>query len=323
MKYIKQFITLIAGIYMSIKDYMGNHYSFKLEGNRFIDNQLYVVFRVKMNRQALTVNINDLLENENDLSKFSPKDVKSICLMNFIHINDFYSQQEKIDYFSRIGKTALNVSNNGKLYTPLAALYCCLLITAIYMSPNLVQIGNFIEPRGILIFPLTYVLADVISEVYGYKNIIKVILSTVAILVILSGFILISLKLSSIDTDILTNSYHNVFNGIPMLLLINILAIFISDFANAYCFNKLKQFTHGGHLWMRVIGATSIGEALYTLTWIPLFFLIVDQTNKSMVTLFILAVSNFSFKLLYGAISAPFTSLVVNLIRYIENRDVV
>ena len=100
--------------------------------------------------------------------------------------------------------------------------------------------------------------------------------------------------------------------------MINVIAIFLSDYANAYFFDKFRKFTRGGHLWMRIIGATSIGEAIFTITWIPLYFIFVDKNNHSFIDLFILAISNFSFKIMYSVLSAPLTSMAV---RYIKNLE--
>ena len=207
MKRIFKFIIFcFLDIYLTIKDYIGNHYSFKYGGIRFADNgELHVVYKVKLNRKILSRPINELLNDDEDLCKFSPLDVKKICeseKYSSVSNNINHTELHKI-------KTDILFQSEEKIetfYTPLFALYCSMLVTAIYLSPNLIKITGFIEPRGILIFLLTYVVADVISEIYGLGSVLRMIKTTMCILILLAISIKLSMLLSPHDNQEVTRS---------------------------------------------------------------------------------------------------------------------
>jgi len=317
----KDAVLFLFNTLLAIKDYFGNHFSFQFEGSKYIGDELHIVYRIKMNRQILSKEVNELLDDDDDVDRFSPKDIKKISKLKFIYISDFMSDDEKKESIAKFIDTQAYKETKAfsKCYAPLFAFYCTSLITAIYLSPNLIRFGSFVEPRGILIFPLTYVIADIVAEIYNFQRVKLMIITTIGLLIILSIFLEVSLSLQSVDGETTAAAYHTVFDKVPLLLLANTLAILVSDFANAYCFTKLKKLTRGGHLWMRIIGATSVGEALYTVIWITTFFILIDNTGKDYSTLMTLAVSNFFFKILYSVASVPFTLIAVTYIRKVED----
>ena len=112
----------------------------------------------------------------------------------------------------------------------------------------MVSIGSFIEPRGILIFPATYIIADIISEIYRIKYVVRLIYTTLFILLLLSVMICLSLALPAVANNKMTESYHLVFDGLPKLLIANIIAILISDLVNAKLFDKIRTILNDNYL---------------------------------------------------------------------------
>ena len=201
MNIFKDAVLFIFNTLLAIKDYFGNHFSFKFEGSKYVEDELHIVYRVKMNRQLLSKEVNELLDDDDDVDRFSPKDIKKISKLKFIYISDFMSDDEKKESIAKFIDTQASKETKAfsKCYAPLFAFYCTSLITAIYLSPSLIRFGSFVEPRGILIFPLTYVIADIVAEIYNFQRVKLMIITTIGLLIILSIFLEVSLSLSVIS----------------------------------------------------------------------------------------------------------------------------
>ena len=290
---MRKLTNVFSNLYYLMTDGLPNHYSYKLEGFSKKNGTTNVVYRISGNRQILQSPLSAVFEEEIYLNNFSPPDVKRITLE---HVNQHHHQ---------VVITEEKTITQHKLLPLLSMIYISILISAIILSPHLITIGNFTEPGGILLFPITYIIADVIAEVYGYTRIRQLIYYSLACLILVTISIEISIKLhpSSQITLPTHNAYLMVFGTLPRLLSANALAILVSDFANAILFNKLKAITHGKYLWLRMFGASGVGEIIYTLVWISVFFL--GSANLFKMSIF--ALENYIFKMAYASLFIPLT----------------
>ncbi|HVV67729.1 MAG TPA: queuosine precursor transporter [Gammaproteobacteria bacterium] len=312
MKIIEAFKNFVFTWLYRIQNFFDSHYSYELEGFSLEKGQTSVIYRVQGKYQTYKRNLIDCYNDQAFLSSFSPLNVKQICQQYFADspsTKDVVSTN-KVFYPIRIP------ARRQKYLPCLGMLYIGLLTTSILLSPNLVRVGPYTEPGGILLFPLTYLLADTISEVYGYQIVRLIIWSVLLCLTIVTIGICASIMLPPLSSKANTEYIH-VFGNMPRLFLANGISIVLSDFSNAYFFSKLKIVNHGKYLWLRVIGASAMGEITYTIIWIFIFFI----TQLSLGQMISMAVQNYFFKVVYSAFFIPLFYILSSKLKKAEGLD--
>jgi uncharacterized integral membrane protein (TIGR00697 family) len=203
-------------------------------------------------------------------------------------------------------------------FVVIVALFITTLITANIIAVKLVDIGGLILPAAIVIFPISYIVGDVLTEVYGYRQARRVIwigffCNLVAVLAIWLGQGLPSAVFWDGQA-----AYERILGYTPRLLVASFLAYLVGEFANSYVLAKLKIVTQGKQLWMRTIGSTLVGQGLDSLVFITLAFV----GTLPLAVLLTTVVTQWLVKSAYEAIVTPLTYLVVNFLKEREGVDV-
>lgn len=143
-----------------------------------------------------------------------------------------------------------------------AAYFCTFPIISITMLKP-IMLFTFQVPSSILVYPITFVLMDIIAEVYGYA-IARQIIWCHIILSIYYNFLLFGiLDLPSPEHWNLSSAYHQIFNrGLKFTAFFGQLGILIGFFINAFLLSKFKILTKGKYFWMRSVSSSSMGELL-------------------------------------------------------------
>ena len=200
----------------------------------------------------------------------------------------------------------------------IVALFVTCLITANITAVKLVSLFGHILPAAILIFPLSYVIGDVLTEVYGYGQARRVIwlgffCNFITVLAIWIGQVLPAT--SFWDGQ---EAYQRILGYTPRLLLASFLAYLAGEFANSFVLAKMKIATGGRWLWMRTIGSTLVGQGLDSLVFITLAFVgTIPET-----ALFRTILTQWLAKSLYEAAVTPLTYVVVKFLKRKEGLDV-
>ncbi|MFC1825748.1 queuosine precursor transporter [Thermodesulfobacteriota bacterium] len=200
----------------------------------------------------------------------------------------------------------------------IVALFITCLITANITAVKLIDLFGFILPAAILIFPLSYIIGDVLTEVYGYHQARRVIwlgflCNLIAVAAIWCGLILPPASFWEAQ-----EAYERILGYTPRLLLASFLAYLIGEFTNAYVLARMKIVTRGRWLWLRTICSTLVGQGLDSLVFIILAFM---GTMPARV-LFLTVVAQWLVKSLYEAAATPVTYGVVNYLKRKEGLDV-
>jgi len=197
----------------------------------------------------------------------------------------------------------------------IAAVFVSCLITANTIAVKIINVGPFVMPAAIIIFPLSYIFGDVLTEVYGYGLSRKVIWLGFFCNLLFVIFAWIGQKLPSASFWTDQSSYVAILGFAPRMLLASIAGYLVGEFANSFVLSKMKILTGGRWLWMRTIGSTIVGQGLDTSIFITIAFI----GTSSFVPIMILY--HWTAKVLIETAFTPFTYLIVNSLKKSEAID--
>jgi uncharacterized integral membrane protein (TIGR00697 family) len=208
----------------------------------------------------------------------------------------------------------------------IAAVFVTSLIIANIIAVKIVSLGPLILSAAILIFPISYVFGDILTEVYGYARARQVIwigfgCNLLAVMAIWGSIQLPPApfwKLGSFDSPRSSQqAYLDVFGVTPRILGASFIAYLVGEFLNSFVLAKMKIATRGRHLWMRTIGSTLVGQLADSAFFISLAFY--GTMPEGVLGKLILA--QWLVKSAYEALATPFTYLVVNYLKRVERED--
>jgi len=209
----------------------------------------------------------------------------------------------------------------------IAALFVTCLITANIIAVKLITLG--IEPikhggfqfpgplpAAIVIFPLSYIFGDILTEVYGYRQARKVIwLGFLCNLIAVFAF-WVAGRIPALDSGV-QNAYEKILGYTPRLLAASFLAYLVGEFANSYVLAKMKIMTKGRFLWTRTIGSTLVGEGLDA----TVFIIVAFAGTVSWPLIVGIILTHWLVKTGYEVVATPFTYKVVNYLKRKESVD--
>ncbi len=199
-----------------------------------------------------------------------------------------------------------------------SALFVTCLITANIIIAKQISIGGIILPAAIVIFPLSYIIGDVLTEVYGYQQARRVIwlgflCNLIAVVAIWLGKILPPAPVFDGQS-----AYERILGSTPRFLLASFAAYLAGEFANSFVLAKMKIKTKGRWLWTRTIGSTLAGQAVDTVVVLSIAFLGVLPLSVLGLMIFF----HWLVKCMYEALATPLTYVVVAYLKRKEGIDV-
>jgi len=171
---------------------------------------------------------------------------------------------------------------------------------------------------GILFFPLSYVLGDILAEVYGFARARRCVLAGFAASLFAAGMSWVVVTLPPSPGWDGQAALASVFGQVPRIFLASIAAFWAGEIANALVLSRMKVWTGGRMLWTRTIGSTVVGQGVDSLIFYPLAFLGVWETNLVVEVL----LTNYALKVLWEVILTPVTYRVVAFFKAAEGIDV-
>jgi uncharacterized integral membrane protein (TIGR00697 family) len=159
-----------------------------------------------------------------------------------------------------------------RLLPIITGLFVGVLILSNILAAKMVRLGPFVFDGGTLLFPLSYIFGDLLTEVYGYKESRKVIWTGLAMLVIMSLNIWIIGALPADPSWNLQKAYDDLLATVPRIALASVLGYFAGEYSNSVVLSRMKVLTQGRWLWTRTIGSTLVGELADTLIFVTVAF---------------------------------------------------
>jgi len=215
-------------------------------------------------------------------------------------------------------QTSGKVQSYSQWFVLVTAVFITCLITANITAVKLVSMFGLVVPAGIIIFPLSYIFGDILTEVYGYRQARRVIwlgffCNLIAVIAIWMGQILPPASFWDGQA-----AYERILGYTPRLLVASFLAYLVGEFANSFVLAKMKIATQGRWLWTRTIGSTLVGQGLDSLVFITLAFV----GTIPLAGLASAIVTQWLAKSIYEAAVTPLTYGVVNFLKRQEGLDV-
>ncbi len=195
--------------------------------------------------------------------------------------------------------------------------FVSVLLISNVASCKLLDFGPFTFDGGTLLFPLSYIFGDILTEVYGYARSRRTIwMGFFAALAMSAVFIAVGLLPPSAGWEHQA-AYDAILGLTPRIVLASLIAYFCGEFVNSYIMAKLKIATKGKYLWTRTIGSTLGGQFVDTLLFVFIaFYGVFDGALLPVIVL-----SNFVFKTLVEIVFTPATYAIVGFLKKAEQED--
>jgi queuosine precursor transporter len=205
----------------------------------------------------------------------------------------------------------------SKIFIILGSLnITCLLISNI-ITIKTINIFELIFTAGDILFPITYILNDVFTEVYGFKKARFIIWISFFCNLLMVIIFSITIALPVDETFEMQNALVNILGSTPQILFASFISFLIGNFANSIVLSKMKVKTKGKYLALRTITSTLIGEGLDTLLFIPIVFI----GTLDLKSILFLMIDTYILKVLLEVVLTPITYKVVKFIKRKENED--
>jgi uncharacterized integral membrane protein (TIGR00697 family) len=185
---------------------------------------------------------------------------------------------------------------------------------------DLPLIGAWSFGAGVMFFPISYIIGDVLTEVYGYARARRVIWVGFGALIFMAFMSWVVVSLPPAEGWPGQAAYESVFGNSWRIVLASITAFWVGEFANSFVLARMKSFTNGRYLWTRTIGSTVVGQGLDSLIFYPLAFY--GLAGWPIEQLWQVVVSQFVIKTLWEALLTPVTYAVVGTLKRREGVDV-
>jgi len=200
-------------------------------------------------------------------------------------------------------------------FVVITAIFVTCLITANIIAVKIISAGPIYLPAAIIIFPLSYIFGDILTEVYGYRRARQVIWLGFLCNLVFVIFAWVGQILPTAPFWEGQSAYETILGYTPRLLAASLCGYLAGEFANSFVMAKMKILTRGRWLWSRTIGSTIIGQGLDSLIFIIIAFIGTPSFLAVMILYHWLA------KTAIEALATPITYLLVNFLKKKEGID--
>ena len=194
----------------------------------------------------------------------------------------------------------------------------CLLLSNLVAGKMWAVTENITLPAAVILFPLTYIIGDVFTEVYGFRNARTIIWLGFACSFFAVLIYLLTIVLPHPGYWENQDAYSVVLGTTPRVAIASFAGYLFGEFSNSIVLSKMKVATKGKRLWLRTILSTVVGEGLDSVIFITISFW--GTMDNSIVLQMILF--QYLFKVGYEALFTPVTYLVVRAVKKAEGIDV-
>lgn len=197
------------------------------------------------------------------------------------------------------------------------ALFVAVLLISNIASSKILDLGPFTFDGGTILFPVSYIFGDILTEVYGYSRSRRVIWTGFGCTLLAAVTFGIVGALPPAQGWEHQDAYVAILGQTPRIVIASLVAYFAGEFSNSYVLAKLKLVTKGRWLWTRTIASTLVGEGVDTLLFVCIAFAGAVPTSL----LISVIISNYVFKSGIEVLATPLTYQIVRFLKQAEQED--
>ncbi|MGQ9568844.1 MAG: queuosine precursor transporter [Anaerolineae bacterium] len=197
------------------------------------------------------------------------------------------------------------------------ALFVAVLLISNVASSKILDLGPFTFDGGTVLFPISYIFGDILTEVYGYRRSREVIWTGFGCALLMAMTLWVVGWLPPDPQWPHQEAYEAILGVTPRIVAGSLIAYFAGEFSNSYTLAKMKIWTRGRWLWTRTIGSTMVGEFVDTLLFVCIAFGGILPWGL----LVSVIVSNYLFKTGLEVVATPVTYAVVRYLKAAEQED--
>jgi len=228
--------------------------------------------------------------------------------MKLKEINNRFAETDKIE----------GATKNFRYFDLITGLFVAVLLISNIASTKIVQLWRFTFDGGTILFPLSYIFGDILTEVYGYRKSRRVIWIGFFCALVMSLTLGLIGLIKPAQGWQFQDAYMKILGQTPRIVAASLIAYFAGEFSNSFILAKMKVFTKGRWLWTRTIGSTVVGQGVDTIFFVLIAFSGVYGWNL----VFLIIISNYIFKVGLEIILTPLTYKVVGFLKQKEKVDV-
>lgn len=199
----------------------------------------------------------------------------------------------------------------------LAGLFVMTLIVSNIASIKVVAIGPLVFDAGTILFPLSYIVGDIVTEVYGYRKMRSLLyVGVVSLILTMTTFWVVQILPASPDWPNQV-AYESILGVVWRIVLASVTALFLGEIMNAYVMARMKVRSKGKNLWVRMISSSVVGSAIDTVVFSTVAFLgtmSFDVLAQLMITVFLIKITT-------EVIVSPLTIKIINIVKRREKID--
>ena len=203
------------------------------------------------------------------------------------------------------------------IYEMLAGLFVMTLIVSNITSIKVVAIGPLVFDAGTILFPLSYIVGDIVTEVYGYRKMRSLLyVGVVSLILTMTTFWVVQILPASPDWPNQV-AYESILGVVWRIVLASVTALFLGEIMNAYVMARMKVRSKGKNLWVRMISSSVVGSAIDTVVFSTVAFLGTmpfDALAQLMITVFLIKITT-------EVIVSPLTIKIINIVKRREKID--
>ena len=216
----------------------------------------------------------------------------------------------------------LQITESRSEWTPkhldiVATIFVTSLLVSNLAAQKLFQLGPATFTAGILVFPISYIFGDVLTEVYGFNRARRVIYCGLLANVFMALVLWLAIYLPPAPGYTLQSAFESVFRLVPRIVVGSILGYVAGELINSLVLSAIKLRMAGKALWVRTISSTIAGQLVDTTIFVLVAFLGVFPSGLLISAI----VTAWLFKVVYEAVATPLTYLVVGTLKRLEGVD--
>ena len=215
--------------------------------------------------------------------------------------------------------TTPNTPVSRSPYPILIAVFCAVFLISNITAQKGVALGPLLTDGAFFLFPLSYVIGDVLAEVYGFKAARRAVFTGfgIAILAVVSFYI--AIWLPAADFYDAQDTFASVLGLVPQIVAASLAGYVVGQLSNAWVLQKMKDRFGTGNLWARLIGSTVVGEFVDTLLFCAIAASVIGISTAGDFINYVLV--GFLWKTLLEVVLLPITYPTIAWVRGVEKRN--